>query len=81
LWSAIGLHVAGNVVLHHVLGLSGQSSLLTPVFDRPWPATYDPAFVMWLAILAPAVAAAAYWHQRTKGRTKMVRRPISSCAL
>lgn len=64
LWSAIGLHVAGNVVLHHVLGLSGQTSLLTPVFDQPWPTTYDPAFVVWLAILLPVVAAAAYRQHR-----------------
>jgi membrane protease YdiL (CAAX protease family) len=66
LWSAIGLHVAGNIVLHHVLGLSGQPSLLTPVFDQPWPTTYDPAFVVWLAILIPVVTIAALWHHRIK---------------
>ena len=66
LWSAIALHVAGNIVLHHVLGLSGQTSLLMPVFDQSWPTTYDPAFLVWLAILIPVVAAAAFWHRRTE---------------
>lgn len=60
LWSAIALHVAGNIALHQVFGLSGQPSLLTPVFDRPWPAEYDPAFLVWLAILIPVVIAAAW---------------------
>lgn len=66
LWSAIGLHVAGNVVLHHVLGLSGQTSLLAPIFDQSWPTTYDPAFVVWLVILIPVVTTAAYWHHRSR---------------
>jgi membrane protease YdiL (CAAX protease family) len=64
LWSAIGVHVMGNVVLHHILGLSGQPSLLTPVFERPWPTAYDPAFVVWLAVLIPVITFAAYWYRR-----------------
>lgn len=68
LWSAIGLHVAGNIVLHQVLGLSGQASLLRPVFDQPWPTTYNPGFVAWLAIMVPIVIAAAYCHHRMETR-------------
>jgi membrane protease YdiL (CAAX protease family) len=68
LWSAIGLHVAGNIVLHHVLGLSGQPSLLTPVFDQPWPTAYDPSFLVWLAILIPVVTVTAFWHNRVEKR-------------
>jgi membrane protease YdiL (CAAX protease family) len=66
LWSAISLHVVGNIALHHVFGLSGGSAtLLKPVFDQPWPTAYDPAFLVWLAILVPVVSTAAYCHQRT----------------
>jgi membrane protease YdiL (CAAX protease family) len=64
LWSAIGLHVAGNIVLHHILGLSGQPSLLTPVFEQPWPTAYDPAFVVWLAVLMPIITVAAFCYHR-----------------
>jgi membrane protease YdiL (CAAX protease family) len=66
LWTAIGLHVAGNIWLHQVLGLSGQRSILTPVMDRAWPDGYDPAFAAWLAIMIPVVAAAALQHQRQR---------------
>ncbi|HEY8995333.1 MAG TPA: type II CAAX endopeptidase family protein [Lacunisphaera sp.] len=71
LWSAISLHVVGNIVLHHVFGLSSQPSLLTPVFDRPWPTAYDPAFLVWLAILIPAVATAAYrYHHANPSKSE-----------
>jgi membrane protease YdiL (CAAX protease family) len=64
LWTAIGMHVAGNLVLHHVLGLSGNpASLFTPVFDRAWPTTYDPAFFVWLVIPIP-ILAAVIWRYR-----------------
>lgn len=66
LWAAIGLHVMGNLWLHQVLGLSGQRSVLVPVMDRPWPDSYDPGFVAWLAIMIPAVAAAAFLHHRQR---------------
>jgi membrane protease YdiL (CAAX protease family) len=65
LWSAISLHVVGNIALHHVFGLSGgPTSLLTPVFEQPWPTTYDPAFLVWLAILIPVVITAACLNHR-----------------
>lgn len=66
LWTAIGLHVVGNIWLHQVLGLSGQHSLLSPVMDQPWPDNYDPAFVVWLAIVTPVVAAAAFGYRRRR---------------
>ena len=48
LWTAVGLHVFGNVILHEVLGMSGKSGMLTMVFHEPWPSSYDPAFLVWL---------------------------------
>ncbi len=53
LWTAVGLHVFGNVTLHEVLGASGKSGILNIVFDEPWPDTYDPGFVACLVVTIP----------------------------
>lgn len=50
LWAAVGAHVLGNVALHNLLGMSGGSSIATPVLHGPWPSAYDPAFSVWLAV-------------------------------
>lgn len=66
LWTSFGLHVVGNLVLHQVLGLSGQPSMFTPLPDAPWPADYDPAFVAWCVVCIPLVVVAALVHRRRK---------------
>ncbi len=53
LWVAVGMHVCGNVLLHRVLGLFGEESLLRIGFDAPWPSGYDPGFAVSLAITLP----------------------------
>jgi uncharacterized protein len=53
LWTAVGLHVFGNVILHEVLGMSGKSGIATMVFHEPWPTSYDPAFLVWLGVSIP----------------------------
>jgi membrane protease YdiL (CAAX protease family) len=68
LWTAIGMHVVGNVVLHQVLGLSGNpDSIFTPSFDRAWPASYDPALVAWFAVLIPVLAIAWVRYRQLQG--------------
>ncbi|HEU5081548.1 MAG TPA: type II CAAX endopeptidase family protein [Opitutaceae bacterium] len=68
LWTAVAMHVAGNIVLHHVYGASAGSDAASwwkPVFDSPWPSSYDPAFVAWLIVLIPVIAAAAFLRRPT----------------
>ncbi len=66
LWTAAGLHVAGNIVLHHLFGASNQPSLFTPVFREPWPTSYDPGFLAWLVVLVPVIALAAGLEHRRR---------------
>jgi membrane protease YdiL (CAAX protease family) len=70
LWTAVGLHVAGNIVLHQISGASGQKSVWKPVFESPWPTAYDPAFVAWLAVLIPLVVAFAFAQRRRTAAAK-----------
>jgi uncharacterized protein len=59
-WTAVGLHVAGNTLLHHVAGLSGQrDALWRPVFDVPWPTNYDPGFLVYMFVTGAATVLAA----------------------
>lgn len=67
LWTAIGLHVFGNALLHQGLGLSGGQALATVVFRQPWPTNYDPALVAWLAVAIP-VAVAGHLLVKRLGR-------------
>lgn len=60
LWTAVGMHVAGNIVLHHIYGASGGPSRWKPAFEAPWPSSYDPAFVSWLIVLVPLIGAAVW---------------------
>lgn len=67
LWTAAGLHVVGNIVLHHVYGASGQiNSIFVPKFHERWPVSYDPAFLVWIAVLVPIIALAAYIERRRR---------------
>ncbi len=66
LWTAVGLHVFGNVILHEVLGMDGKSGFLKMVFDQPWPSSYDPGLLAWLGITLPAVMVGAYLTRRFK---------------
>lgn len=68
LWTAAGLHVVGNIVLHHLFGASNQSSIFVPVFNRPWPTSYDPGFVIWLLVLCPIIALAAWLEHRQRNK-------------
>jgi membrane protease YdiL (CAAX protease family) len=46
LWTAIGVHVTANVLLHAVLGLDGSGKgMFIPVFETHWPVNYDPGFL------------------------------------
>lgn len=64
LWTAIGMHVVANIVLHHVFGASGKPSLFTPVLHEAWPASYDPAFWVWVGVFVPVVALASVTARR-----------------
>lgn len=49
LWTAIGVHVTSNILLHAVLGLDGAGkALYKPVFHSKWPVNYDPGFISFL---------------------------------
>jgi membrane protease YdiL (CAAX protease family) len=46
LWTAIGVHVVSNIVLHSISGLDGlQRAMFIPVFDANWPINYDPGLL------------------------------------
>lgn len=64
LWTAVGLHVFGNIILHQVLGMSGGASILTPVMHRSWPDHYDPAFYAWMTVVIPLEIGAAFAVKR-----------------
>lgn len=64
LWTAVGLHVFGNVILHEVLGMSGKSGIATMVFHEPWPSSYDPAFLVWLGVSIPTAVTGALLVKR-----------------
>jgi len=53
LWTAVGLHVFGNVSLHCVIGMSDGASILSPVIYGTWPKRYDPAFCALMAVTIP----------------------------
>lgn len=73
LWTAVGLHVAGNTLLHHVAGLSGQKDTLwRPVFDAPWPSRYDPGFLVYLFVTGAATILAAVALNRRLRRAEPV---------
>lgn len=50
LWTAVGMHVFGNTILHHVLGMGAGASIFSPVLHDSWPAHYDPAFCAWMTV-------------------------------
>jgi len=68
LWTAVGLHVIGNLVLHQGLGLSGGAALFTPVPHKPWPSTYDPAFWVWVTVSGMIVALLAVRSRKLAAR-------------
>lgn len=67
LWTAVGLHVLGNLLLHQTLGLSGQESLWRIVLHGHWPTRYDPAFltVMTVSLSIVFVASRLYTRHRS----------------
>jgi membrane protease YdiL (CAAX protease family) len=49
LWTAMGVHVTSNILLHAVTGLDGAGkAIFTPVFYADWPTGYDPALISFL---------------------------------
>lgn len=68
LWTAVGLHMGMNVMLHTILGGGGGSgaSLMKTVFDRPTPG-FDAAFWSFLLVLALFIAGLLLlWPRRTR---------------
>ena len=46
LWTAIGAHIASNILLHSISGLDGLArAVFTPVFETSWPVNYDPGLL------------------------------------
>lgn len=57
LWTAMGVHVASNILWHAVTGLDGAGkAIFTPVFHSKWPTGYDPALI---AFLLPTIMVAS----------------------
>jgi len=55
LWTAIGVHVSANMLLHRVLGMSGeQQSLFRMQIDGRWPTGYDPGLIAYFSVIAVA---------------------------
>jgi len=55
LWTAIGMHVFGNTLLHSVMGMSVEPSLFRVVLNGGSPTFYDPGFLALVAATMPAV--------------------------
>jgi len=68
LWTAVGLHVFGNVFLHQVFGMSGGSSFYSPVPDAGWPKEYDPGFCAEMSITTAIVFGAGFVMKRLNSR-------------
>ncbi len=63
LWTAIGLHAFTNLLLHRVLGASGeQQGLLRMQFEKSWPTSYDPGMVALIAVAAVAALCLGLWR-------------------
>jgi membrane protease YdiL (CAAX protease family) len=46
IWTAIGVHVVSNILLHSISGLDGLArAVFTPVFETTWPVNYDPGLL------------------------------------
>jgi len=57
LWTATGVHVTSNILLHAVSGLDGAGkAVYKPVFETTWPVNYDPG----LLSLLPGAAIVAF---------------------
>jgi membrane protease YdiL (CAAX protease family) len=72
LWAAVSLHAAANILLHSITGLSGKPAAFEPIFEMPFPPSYDVAFWMFFGVTAAvaivlaqlsAVRAGAKWLQ------------------
>ncbi len=49
LWTAMGVHVTSNILLHAVTSLDGAGkAIFAPVFHAGWPTGYDPALLSFL---------------------------------
>lgn len=68
LWTAFGLHVFGNVLLHCVLGMSSSASLYNVVADAAWPRTYDPGFWALMSVTIAIVVVAAFFANKLNPR-------------
>ena len=68
LWTAVGLHAFGNLILHEVLGMSGKSGITTIVLHEPWPDSFDPAFLVWLGVCISMAAIGALLVKRFGSR-------------
>jgi uncharacterized protein len=66
LWTAVGLHVFGNVILHEVLGMGGKPGIATMVFHEPWPSSYDPGLLVWLGVSIPTAMIGALLVKRCR---------------
>jgi len=63
LWTAIGVHVSSNMLLHRVLGMSGeQQSLFRMQIDGRWPAAYDPGLIAYFSVVAVAAFCLGLWR-------------------
>lgn len=68
LWTAIGMHVWGNLLLHQILGLTGGASILRVVVHGTWPESWDPAFIAWMSVSGIAAGLGALLFRRTRSR-------------
>lgn len=46
LWTALGVHVSSNIILHSISGLDGlERAVFLPVFETKWPENYNPGLL------------------------------------
>lgn len=75
LWTAIGVHVMGNILLHTVTGLDGAGrAMFLPSFEDNFPAGYDVGF---LPFMIGAAIAACLLFLFTKKRMEGTGRSVS----
>jgi membrane protease YdiL (CAAX protease family) len=50
LWTAVGMHVVGNTLLHRVLGMSGEESVFRMTFVKRPPTRYDAGLIAYVVV-------------------------------
>jgi uncharacterized membrane protein len=73
LWTAIGVHVTSNILLHAIAGLDGANrAMFQPTFNEKFPVNYDAGFLTFL-ISAAIVSFFLFSLIKTCNRSEIIK--------